>query len=71
MGGLFLQEVLESETGMWILLLKIEQQGKYSVVLLQQSLSEMVVDLQEILLSEEMEMEVVVEVWEEQEEGEV
>ena len=71
MGGLFLQEVLESETGMWILLLKIEQQGKYSVVLLQQSLSEMVVDLREILLSEEMEMEVVVEVWEEQEEGEV
>jgi len=31
----------------------------------------MVVDLREILLSEEMEMEVVVEVWEEQEEGEV
>jgi len=71
MGGLFLQEVLESETGMSIWLLKIEQPVKYSVVLLQQSLSEMVVDLQEILLSEEMEMEVVVEVWEEQEEGEV
>ena len=42
---------------------------KYSVVPLRPSLSEMVVDLREILLSEEMEMEVVVEVWEEQEEG--